>query len=128
MSAAACDESEDGHELVGRWEVVSSEIGGRSVSVPGFYEFEGNTLTITEGGKTYSRTFEIDPGSDPKGLDSRQVTPQGTIVFRAIYRVDGDTLTISDTKPFTARPNVFVERTTAEDDLSLAVLRRVRDR
>jgi len=48
-----------------------------------------------------------------------------TIVYRAIYRLDGDTLVISDMRPFRARPTQFVERTTTENDLSLTLLRRV---
>ena len=124
---SACDESKNEHELVGRWELVSGEINGVKLSSKGYYEFKDNTLSIFEAGKSYPRTFEIDPGSKPRRLDSRQVTPHGTIVFRAIYRVDGDTLTISDSKPFTARPKGFVDRTTAENELSLVVLRRARD-
>lgn len=124
VPAAACDESKDEHELVGRWQAVSAEIGGRKVPADGYYEFQGTTLTVSEAGEKYTRTFEVDPKSNPKRLDSRQVTPRGTIVFRAIYKVEGDTLTVVDSKPFTARPEGFVERTTAEDDLGLATFRR----
>jgi hypothetical protein len=74
---------------------------------------------------TYERTFEVDPHSEPKRLDSRQTVPQGTIVFRAIYRLDGDTLTISDATPFRPRPARFVDKTTEANDYSLCKLRRV---
>ncbi|HEV3438298.1 MAG TPA: TIGR03067 domain-containing protein [Gemmata sp.] len=125
VPADACDEARDDHELVGLWEVVSAEVAGRSSTVPSTYEFRGNRLRIVEGARTYDRTFELDPRSDPKRLDSRQKVPQGTIVYRAIYRLDGDTLVISDMRPFRARPTQFVERTTTENDLSLTLLRRV---
>jgi uncharacterized protein (TIGR03067 family) len=127
VPADACDEARDAHELVGRWEVVSGELAGNRLSVPSTYEFRGGRLLITEGATTHDRTFELDPGSNPRRLDSRQTADEGIIiVFRAIYQLDGDTLTISDWKPFRARPNQFVERTTPENNLSLTVLRRVR--
>lgn len=127
VPADACDEALDDHELVGRWEIVSAEVAGNHLSVPGYYEFRGTRLTIVEGRAKYERVFELDSQSEPKRLDSRQTIPEGTIVFRAIYKLDGDTLTISDWKPFRARPDRFVDRTTPENNLSLAVLRRVHE-
>lgn len=121
----ACDESRDDHELAGKWQIVSAEIAGRNVTTPGYYEFKGNQFVLAEGATVNERTFEMDPRSDPKRLDSRQAGPNGAvIVFRAIYRIEGDTLIISDSTPFHARPDRFVEKTTPENDYSLCTLRR----
>lgn len=124
----AYDESLNRHELTGTWEIVSAEVEGLDVSnIPGYYVFEGNQMRIVEGEKTYHRNFEMDPHSDPKRVDSQQKVSHGTIFLRAIYRLDGDLLIMSDARPFEPRPDRFVE-TTEGTTFSLLVARRVPDK
>jgi uncharacterized protein (TIGR03067 family) len=121
----ACDESRDTHELAGRWEIISAEVAGIHSTTPGFYEFNGDQFRVVVGSATVDFTFEIDPHSQPKRLDYRQTEPEGTIVVRGIYRLDGNVLTISDARPFKPRPELFVDETTIENDYSLSTLRHV---
>jgi uncharacterized protein (TIGR03067 family) len=122
----ACDEAKNDHELVGKWEVVLSENSGEKFTGPAVYEFTGGRWLMTEGDFHFERTIELDRRSNPKRLDSRQMVSSGTIVLRAIYRLDGDTLTICGNQRFLPRPEKFIDRTTAENSLSLIVLRRLR--
>ncbi len=126
VAVDACDESLNTHELAGAWRIVSSEAAGMVFNVAGKYEFDGNRLVIEEGTYNVVRTIELDPDSDPKRLDSRQGSGNEEGVFRAIYRLEGDLLTISDAAPFEPRPDSFVERTSPDDDYTLVVLERIR--
>lgn len=125
----ACVEALDEHELAGKWEIVSQEIGGEKLkNATGYYEFKGRTMCADENGQKAARYFEIDPRSDPKRIDFRLPILNGrkVCVMRAIYRIEGDTLTISDATPYRARPDRFVDKTTKENDYSLCVLKRVK--
>lgn len=124
----AFDETSSDNELAGKWEILSGEIAGRPMTVKGFYEFKNNQLRMVEGSMNHERTFEMDPYSQPNRLDSRQTLSVGVTVLRAIYRIDGDVLIISDSTPFHARPDRFVEKTTVENDLSLCRLTRVHEK
>lgn len=53
-------------------------------------------------------TFRIDPGKTPKELDLRNTAKGKMETWRAIYKIDGDTLTVCQAEDSTgARPKAF---------------------
>ena len=87
--------------------VDSSEIIGHRLS------FDGNRFRITKDGKLlYGGTFTVDPSANPSSISFDQNETQSLAgVWRGIYALTGNTLTICDNAPDTSmpRPTGFAE-------------------
>jgi len=113
--------------LVGRWTVESATFAG--MALPKL----DHTITFTADGKCETRatagdtmtsaTFTFDPKKDPPEMDISEPTNAGK-VSAAIYKVDGDTLTIC-TSTDGERPRAF--DAPAGSKFVLLVLKRIKD-
>lgn len=99
--SARADEKADADlkALVGKWRVEKSELGGKDITeVLKVLKFE-----ISEGGKYLAQhgenkdegTFTVDPSKSPKQMVVKgNGGPNKGKTIKAIYKLDGDTLTI----------------------------------
>ncbi len=117
--------------LQGVWKVTASEQGGERVPADDikdlFLIFQGEAIQIREGGKAEVRfAFALAPTKSPKEIDlTIQVGPNKGKVDRAIYRLDGDNLSICIQSDRDApRPREFATR--AGGKLWLVVLQRAK--
>jgi uncharacterized protein (TIGR03067 family) len=102
--------------LIGLWEHQRSFSNGRDQtqkrSAPLRYEFrKDGTYVVHEGDAVMvgPRGFQFDPNADPPTLDtrtSRSPSADPSTAF-AIYKIEGDRLTICKTRPGQARPANF---------------------
>jgi uncharacterized protein (TIGR03067 family) len=68
--------------------------------------FAGNTFVITRGGQTlYAGTVTTDASRTPAHIDFHHTGgPAPGTMWRGVYALEGDTLTIADNAPDTATP------------------------
>jgi uncharacterized protein (TIGR03067 family) len=112
--------------LVGKWKIEKAEIGGKE-SLALFKELK---FEITEGGKYALElgvkdegTFTVDPGKSPKEMDIKgEAGPNKGKTIKAIYKIDGDTMTICYELGGGDRPTKF--ETKPDTKLFLAVYKR----
>ena len=85
--------------LVGRWTVTKAELGGEDV----FNIAKDLKLEILEGGKYTSKlgdgqedgSLSLDPVTPPKRMDLKPISGPGKgKTIKAIYKLEGDTLTV----------------------------------
>src|SRR5687767_713788 len=133
-AAVAADKPGDAGRLQGLWQAVSLEVGGRKAPDADVKAFKvlvaGDTLAFNPDAENRTHTFALDEAADPKAMD---LTPHdGPLKGRrrpaAIYKVDGDELTICVEKegPGTVRPKEFKTAAGAHRT-ALLVLRRVKE-
>jgi len=101
MLAPADDKKVDADlkAMVGKWDIAKAELGGKDAREH-FQEFK---FEITAGGK-YSVTvgkleevgsFTVDPFQSPKSMDIKATNgPNKGHDIKAIYKIDGDSLTV----------------------------------
>jgi uncharacterized protein (TIGR03067 family) len=82
-------------KMQGTWALVSEREEGRQLRVGNVRAvIEDNDLTFFVGGKkTGEWTFTLNATTKPKALDM-QMCPPGDLLIRAVYALEGDTLTI----------------------------------
>jgi uncharacterized protein (TIGR03067 family) len=90
-------------KLEAKWKAVKAvtngqeETEGKEISV----QFKGRKVIVTDDGKEmeFFEVAALDPSATPKLLDLKSLVDMGQItkgaVFEAIYKIDGDELTIA---------------------------------
>ena len=89
-------------KLEGRWAVVKevSSDGEKQLTSQAFTAtFKGRTVVVNTVAKFEFTVSELDPATDPRLMDWTSLTDAGPVkkgmTFEAIYKLDGDTLTIA---------------------------------
>jgi RNA polymerase sigma factor (sigma-70 family) len=101
----------DQERIQGTWQAVSGEVGGKKVKEELeklTLEFTGNRFTLIHDAKMEQGTFRLDPSAKPKAFDL--ILPGaggGDDVHKAIYKLEGDRLTICLAHPPAERPTTF---------------------
>jgi uncharacterized protein (TIGR03067 family) len=91
-------EQDDNEKILGNWDVVSVEIGGKAAPVPedGLYVFTKDEVTNKEKGKPDRKgTYKLDSGKTPKELDLDGTLGNEKGIIQAIYELDGNSLKIA---------------------------------
>ncbi len=132
----AADEPEtsakDKTSLQGLWQAVGAEFNGQEVTAEGTkafqVEFNGDQIVFNPATEARKHTFAVDPSAKPKAMDLTvgDGPKKGEKLPCAIYKLEGDKLTICLDKEGTAgtRPTRF--KTAAGDGLALIVFERVK--
>src|SRR5262245_8845603 len=105
-------------KLIGAWKVVSLESDGKKVPAQALkdlrYIFTADSLTRKKGEKAESGAgYKLDPSKSPKWIDMTGVTDGKEQSIPALYKLDGDTLTLcfrSDYKKKDGKPNEVQKR------------------
>jgi uncharacterized protein (TIGR03067 family) len=136
--AAAADEPKAGMKdkeaLEGLWQAVELQANGQKAPAEVVKAFQvqikGDQLVFSPATDNRKHTFAIDPAAKPKTMD---LTPadgpaKGKKLPCAIYKLDGDKLTICVDKEgtFGKRPTEF--KAAAGDGCALITLERVKDK
>lgn len=137
-SVSAADEPKAGMKdkegLQGLWQAVALEVNGQKAPAEAVKAFQiqikGDQLVFNPATDNRKHTFALDPAAKPKTMD---LTPadgpaKGKRLPCAIYKVDGDKLSICLDKEGKAgkRPTEF--KTAAGDGCVLITLERVKDK
>lgn len=85
--------------MVGKWTVEKAEIGGKDITehlkVLKFEIRDGGKYTAQVGEEKDDGTFTVDAAKKPKEMDVKpNGGPHKGKLVKAIYKLDGDTLTI----------------------------------
>jgi uncharacterized protein (TIGR03067 family) len=111
---AVADEAKTDREAIqGKWVIASLTVNGQERSADTFknlrLEIKGDKYIITQDGEAASRTFKLDPTKKPKAIDiTYDDGPNKGKTSRAIYAVEGDTLTFCrHEQPEMERPKGF---------------------
>jgi uncharacterized protein (TIGR03067 family) len=91
-------------QLQGTWTATKAERDGKAAEdvVGHRLSFTGTRFQIRsrDGKPLYAGTFRVDPGTKPAAIDFEQT--EGALkgkVWKGIYALDGDTLTMCDNAP-----------------------------
>jgi RNA polymerase sigma factor (sigma-70 family) len=95
--------------LQGRWNFRSMRVNGADVdlrTMPFEYLiFRDDKFRYGKGDRLFSQqTFRLVPGGGLKGMDMIYPFPDGDVTFKAIYSLDGDTLTLCLPAPGKDKP------------------------
>ena len=113
--------------MVGKWKLEKAELGGKDV----FEHLKSLDFEIRDGGKYTARlgeeidegSFTVDPSKSPKEMDIKSTGgPNKGRTVKAIYKIDGDTLTVAYDLGGGKRPEKF--ETKADTKQFLAVYKR----
>jgi uncharacterized protein (TIGR03067 family) len=115
-------------KLQGDWKVVALERSGKPVDDVALsqFAFDAGQVIVTEGAKTLKTEYTLDVSAEPKQLVLAGLFNQRSGPVRAVYSLEGDTLTLClDPRPGAAPP---ADLTTEQGDGRLLLtLRRVKD-
>ena len=124
-------DAKDQDALQGLWQAVELEHQGQKAPDAVVKRFQvrikGDKLVFGPGTDDREHTFSLDPGVKPKAMDlvPSDGPAKGKRLPCAIYRLDGDTLTICLDKDGEANKRPIAFKTAAEDGFSLLTLKRV---
>ncbi len=113
----AAPQKTDQERIQGTWELVGAEVDGAKASadkvreIGGSALFAGDRAIFKQGGNVEEITFRLDPTKQPKEMN---LIVGMTEVHRAIYRFDGDTLTVCKSHPPAERPTAFASKAGAK--------------
>lgn len=115
-------------KLEGKWqiqkEVSSDDERDRTGDSNAVVEFKGHKV-IAEG-KEFGAVSALDPSTDPKCIDLKiEEGPAKGMVVEAIYKIDGDTMTISVYVGEKKRPTNFDKP--KETGAMLVTLKRIKE-
>lgn len=110
-------------KLEGTWTIVSVENKGKKEkeAMGDIAVFSGNKVTFTIGGDKDTADFKLDPAKAPKWFD----ITSGAYKSVGIYKLEGDTLTVSLNQSGKERPTAFQSEADSPNE-RLFVLRRVK--
>ena len=100
MPAVADDKSDaEFKALVGKWDIVKSELGGMDVTehlkAMKFEIMAGGKYVAEIGNEKDEGAFTMDLGKTPKEMDVKSTGgPNKDKVIKAIYKLDGDTMVV----------------------------------
>jgi uncharacterized protein (TIGR03067 family) len=120
-------EGSDQKVIQGTWVMTRMESAGKEVSRAKLAEsrirlmIAGGRMTMQRPGRTQNLTFTLDPSKDPREID---LDDGESLITRAIYQLDGDTLKICWAEPGAARPLDFTTDAISQD--TLYVFQRVK--
>lgn len=109
----AKDGKKDPPSLVGEWEAVKGVRDGTERDIPAgrlsfTFTADGKAIERRAGSPAGQGTYTTDPSKDPPEIDLVSTSEKGKPPIRAIYKVDGDTLTLCLVeKDGGARPKAF---------------------
>ena len=123
------DAAADLKAMVGKWAVAKAELGGKDLTdhlkVLKFEVRDGGKYTARVGEEVDDGTFTIDPAKEPREMDVKPTGgPLKGKTVRAIYRLDGDTLTICYDHDAGPRPKAFESK--PDTPLLLVVYKRAK--
>jgi uncharacterized protein (TIGR03067 family) len=132
VGAPALKDKPAAPDLYGEWEFEAAEHNGKADrgAADGPYRYRFNrdgTWQVFQGGNEAAdrRGFKIDPTVDPPALDfNTPPNPRDSPLVPAIYRIEGDRLTICSAFPGKPRPTAFASPPGSE--AYLKILRRVK--
>ena len=116
LAAPALKDVKPATDLIGLWEHEQSFSNGKDATSkrddPLRYEFrKDGTYVVYEGDRELCgpREFRFDSSAKPATLDTKTTrSPEGPPTFSlAIYKIEGDHLTICKAAPGKARPTTF---------------------
>ena len=121
------DAAADLKALVGKWKLEKAEIGGKdSLALFKDLTFEipaSGKYKLVLGGQKDEGTFTVDPSKKPAAMDITGAEgPNRGKTIKAIYKLDGDTVTICYGLGDSDRPTKF--ETKGNPKLFLAVYQR----
>jgi uncharacterized protein (TIGR03067 family) len=119
MTIIAFNRDRADDKLVGVWKLESTQTNGQPERREReLWDFRYGSLIIVRDDELQEAKIWVDPSASPKHLDT-------SILFKAtgIYRIDGDTLCVSQVVPNQPRPADF--RTSWGDMRTVSILRRV---
>lgn len=124
VSTATGDEKADLKAMVGKWTIVKAELGKTDIfELLKTLEFEireDGKYTAKLGDETDNGSFTVDPSKSPKEMDIKATGgPNKGKTIKALYKQDGDTLTICYNLGGGDRPTAF--ETKPDTKLYLAV-------
>jgi uncharacterized protein (TIGR03067 family) len=115
LMAADDQADKDKKALQGTWKVASLEKDGQAVPAEKVedmkFDFKDDTFSrLSDGQRTESGTFKLDPTKKPKAMDATHGNAKESTPF--IYEIDGDTLKLCWRKPGGERPKEFTGKGT----------------
>jgi uncharacterized protein (TIGR03067 family) len=115
-------------QLEGTWIEVLSEqprVGYSLPRDPVTLVISGNSLVNKVGDRPFRQSlFKPGAGHSPKAIDLMTVVGDEFWLTRAIYKVDGDVLTICESARDKPRPTTFRPWTGIEDEVTLLTVYR----
>jgi uncharacterized protein (TIGR03067 family) len=115
LAAAAAREgdaaADDGERIQGRWQVATAGENGRQLQVTraDVLTFTADTITQAIDGRSEAVGYRLDPAATPKAIDmGLPVGGRRGFLIRAVYRLEGDTLTLCYHRDGGPRPTAFV--------------------
>jgi uncharacterized protein (TIGR03067 family) len=122
-SASADDADSDNAKLQGTWKATSAISDGKKVEEPtlGEFTFSGDSF-VMKGKRTLRGKFNLDSSKTPKHIDLNFTGENGAVVpSKAIYTIDGNTLTLCEADVGQPRPNEFKSVAGSKDSLIVLV-------
>ena len=98
-------ENPDLAAMQGEWELTTMNVDGESMSaLEATLEVRGNISRTTIGHLHSSCVFTLDTTNNPRRMISLDSTNPNAKATVAIYKIEGDTLTIADCRDYPEKP------------------------